>query len=281
VTLFCVWIVSDFLHVIVGHFSSFLSVINLTLQRFLLFSLAISLLLVYQWFLSQAGGSVWLLDGSNREINWIHMNKEGLCSLPGYLALYLLTEWLSATCIFSSSSSSISPQETNETRNKEDLTVQKQQETVTTNDKMKKLKRFVMYTIGLFALWVGLHTYIQSTSRRLCNVSYVTLVLALAWLMLTLFFWLETILLPWLGYNTKLLILSNMNTQSLYVFLVANVMTGMVNMLIPTLYASTLQTMTIMIVYTFILTMISGYMGEIVSLLVQFYQQVLRRSVVS
>lgn len=78
------------------------------------------------------------------------------------------------------------------------------------------------------------NTFVQSVSRRLCNASYILWVLAHALLafLLMLLVQLFTIAAP------QSIICTAINRNMLFVFLIANVMTGAVNMMMRTLDVS-------------------------------------------
>eukprot|EP00755_Sulcionema_specki_P012898 Sspe_Gene.8599::Locus_2911_Transcript_1_1_Confidence_1.000_Length_1912::g.8599::m.8599/K05283/PIGW; phosphatidylinositol glycan, class W len=139
---------------------------------------------VHQLLLSFAGGTEYLLDEANRTHSIISANKEGLASLPGYLALLSLG-------------------------NRADGYV---------------------WAGGLGALSLALHFTVQPVSRRFCNAAYVTLVGSLNTFIVTSLSHLPVTHEG--GY-----VLRQVNRHSLLTFLVANLLTGAINLAIPTLHA--------------------------------------------
>lgn len=94
---------------------------------------------------------------------------------------------------------------------------------------------------------------VERVSRRTCNVGYVTFVLAqnlqvLAILMLSDY-------IP----AHKISVLEEAFNQNLLAsFLLANVLTGMVNLFIETLFASSASALAILVVYAFVLFLVAG-----------------------
>jgi phosphatidylinositol glycan class W len=289
VTLFVVWTISDLFHTFTACVDVSMSPTNssdglmrkYTSSRSLLLVIGVIILVLYQWFLSIWKGSEWLLDNTNRDTNLLTMNKEGICSLGGYIPLYLFTECISSWCFFSCgpqtnpSSTYINttnigtntPQSTHSSNNSPTTT-----STVTTPASSQSRKELVFRLIGLviifYTLWIGCDSYLQPTSRRLCNLAYVLCILFIAMLILLCMYCVDYCTsAEMIGIGcAPLKSISQMNTHSLYLFLLANVMTGMVNMSMKTLYASTGAAMGILAMYTFLLTVFAWYMQDLLSM---------------
>lgn len=84
VTLFCVWTAADFLHQV--------------FPRNSLPWLAIAVLLIYQAMLSNTSLTDFILSAPRT--NFVSSNREGMCSLLGFIPLYLLAESISYHIFF-------------------------------------------------------------------------------------------------------------------------------------------------------------------------------------
>lgn len=141
-----------------------------------------------------------------------------------------------------------------------------------------RLIRLLLISASILWLltWIT-HNFVQPISRRLVNCSYVVLTLALAMsLMLTMYLAdnFSSIIVSQVNslYSNKscggidgnpmmcssILTLNYMNKHSLIVFLLANILTGVINMSMHTIYASTYVALTVMIIYTILLAFLSS-----------------------
>eukprot|EP00158_Paraphelidium_tribonemae_P003752 Partr_v1_DN26348_c0_g3_i2_m43336 putative Phosphatidylinositol glycan anchor biosynthesis, class W len=109
----------------------------------------------------------------------------------------------------------------------------------------KIMPRSIACSVALWALYFALSIWFP-TSRRLANFMYVLCVLAHNLLMISLCLLLELIF-PTRDAPPKLMVAINRN--QLGVFLVANVMTGLINNLMYTLFAEKLVAFLIILVY--------------------------------
>lgn len=264
VTLYCVWVVADILH-------SYLT-------RKAISFLAVALLIGYQIFLNIFGGTQYIFDSSRG--SFVDANKEGIFSLFGYISLYLLMEVISFYFFHadphcdekptpSSSVSGENPQPESET-----MRVNSQPDTTSaqsglqsnpsfqaaTNPGASKVFhqvpgfdfKFVLrlggFSLFVWALWLLLATMVQPTSRRLCNTTYVCFSIALSCTLI-----LATYVVDVLGDKSlSISTLNLMNTHSLAVFLIANVATGIINMTIKTIHSTVAESLSVMVVYTFL-----------------------------
>ncbi|NXY51285.1 PIGW protein, partial [Ceuthmochares aereus] len=218
---------------------------------------AINLAALYQLILNTTSLKMFILHGSNgggSRVGFLNANREGLLSLFGYLAIYMASvqvglyllkcrnsvkSWIEAVCFL------------------------------------------LLTALLLFLLLHVSQTYVDPVSRRMANLSYCIWVLAhclmfLAWFVvtdLTLVFtkllvkgahvpcsWnivksphtskkQETEAVPVGGEGICLI--SAINKNQLLFFLLANVMTGAVNMLIDTIHSKTAFTLSILHLYMF------------------------------
>ncbi|KAI8096335.1 GWT1-domain-containing protein [Halteromyces radiatus] len=190
----------------------------------------------YQYLLHQQGLQTWVLEAPR--VDLLSANKEGICSFMGYLAIFLfgldvgcavfdLSPSKQLPIISSSSSSSVAIQ----------LTV-----------------KSILYWI-IFGTWLFFTQNDSSSqvSRRLANLPYVIWVISFNLTLLTLLIWVE----QWMNVKNKgPQLLNDINLNGLATFLLANLMTGAVNLMMKTLYASSLTSMMILCIYMMVTSII-------------------------
>eukprot|EP01117_Protostelium_nocturnum_P001103 TRINITY_DN1142_c0_g1_i13.p1 TRINITY_DN1142_c0_g1~~TRINITY_DN1142_c0_g1_i13.p1 ORF type:complete len:292 (+),score=39.32 TRINITY_DN1142_c0_g1_i13:689-1564(+) len=182
--------------------------------------LGIFMLIAYQFSLSKFGLSSYLQN--NDRSNLLNQNKEGIFSLFGYTALFLFGREI-GRAIFS---------------NKErDLA----------NWKWMSVK---MGLGSCITLLLGLlsHYYIEQTSRRMVNMAYVLTTLSMNLLLLSCLL-LISICTP----STENVVLVSINHNGLAMFMLANLLTGAINLSIKTLYCGSLLSFSINLAYIFLL----------------------------
>lgn len=109
------------------------------------------------------------------------------------------------------------------------------------------LRKLVVITGLLWAALFGALQWVQPTSRRACNMPYVMLSLALNWMMLVLF--ITGCLLS--NSCQPVFLLEACSRNMLWLFLLANVMTGAINMTINSLLVSTGHAIGVVCAYMF------------------------------
>ncbi|XP_054824549.1 uncharacterized protein At4g17910 isoform X2 [Prosopis cineraria] len=183
-------------------------------------------LVVYQLCLL-LGLNNYLLS-NERGTDIISQNKEGLFSLFGYWGMYLVGVHLGNYLFFETSSSA------------------------------SKSSRWVRIRVWILCLSFGLLSvlldrYVEKASRRMCNLPYVVMVFANN---LQIF---SILMLGDLVPGSKISLLEEaFNRNLLPTFLLANILTGLVNMSMNTLSASSFTATCILIVYTFVLSITAG-----------------------
>ncbi|XP_052690321.1 phosphatidylinositol-glycan biosynthesis class W protein-like isoform X1 [Crassostrea angulata] len=200
---------------------------------------AIILILSYQLFLTKLGLSEYLVlgaDGQGGRVRFFDSNREGIVSCLGYLSLYFLAVELGKH-IF----------------NKERKTV---------GDWVPFLGVLGLLQAVLWCTMMWSETHVQQVSRRFANLSYIVWILALSVFLLFLL-----LLIDLFSHNQSFIfakkkeedvcLLSAVNYNGLLYFLLANVLTGLVNLSIDTLQLSTAQSMTILISYMGILSFVT------------------------
>jgi len=201
--------------------SMFLALLNVPvkwsgLAGFLLIS-------VYQIALSRFGLREYILD--HPRDNLLHANKEGICSLLGYLSIYLIGIQIGGVMF----------------------------------EPRKKIHHWKSLSWKLFVLdgifWVsGLlaHVYLEPASRRMVNLTYVLLVLAYNTLILA-----SLLVISLFGRPAHSTILTAINRNQLAFFLLGNLFTGLINLSMKTLYATGTVAVGIMLSYLSVLCTIA------------------------
>ncbi|XP_068305755.1 uncharacterized protein At4g17910 [Pyrus communis] len=182
------------------------------------------------------GYQVCLMHGLNsyllsneRGTDLISQNKEGFFSIFGYWGMYLVGVQLGNFLLFNNHSSA----------------------TMGSN-KWATIRVWIL-SLLLWLLTVIIDRHVERVSRRMCNLAYVTLVLAVNLQVLAIF--LLSDFLP--GSKTSVLE-EAYNRNLLGTFLLANLLTGLVNLMVETLFASAAKALFILIAYAFSTTFIIG-----------------------
>ncbi|KAJ5167298.1 GPI-anchored wall transfer protein 1 [Penicillium canariense] len=212
-------------------------------------ALAVIITIVYQVALESTNLKSYILV-SPRGPDLLSKNREGVFSFLGYLAIFLAGRGVGIRIIPTGTSSSKTP---------------------------KQARKSVLMSLVLQALFWSIMFFFNSTyafgyganimvSRRLANMPYVLWVSAFNSAQLLLFCLAETLFFPSVHRATSKegeveqnlfatsWILHAFNRGGLAIFLVANLLTGAVNLSIPTLDVNTPQAMAILVAYAAILT---------------------------
>ncbi|XP_014504963.1 uncharacterized protein At4g17910-like isoform X1 [Vigna radiata var. radiata] len=184
-----------------------------------------SLLLVgYQFCLVQGLNHYLLSD--ERGVDILSQNKEGIFSIFGYWGMYLLGVYLGNSLIFGSHSSGF---------------------------RSSRWVRVWALSILFWLLTVLLDRHVERVSRRTCNLPYVTMVLADNLQLLSV------LMLADLVPGRKTSVLEEAFSRNLLAtFLLANILTGLVNLSVDTLSASSIKALIILLVYAYILSIVIG-----------------------
>lgn len=190
------------------------------------------------------------MDPDLKRTNFINSNREGLCSLPGFIALYLLSQyfgqWLKA---------------------KEVLNF----------EEIKNKFKLLSLTSAILWLLVSSAIFITGIARVTCNLGYVVWILAISVTLSTLYLFVFDIVLDTIKPvdneskninltemgNSKTLVSSNskipliieaVNYNGLTYFLLANILTGCTNIFFATDEKTNLESVFILFIYMFITT---------------------------
>jgi phosphatidylinositol glycan class W len=184
--------------------------------------------------------------------NLFDKNREGIFSFFGYLAIFLAGQSTGMFVLPRSLSSSAS---------------------ATGRQQRKRL----LLTLGAWSgIWILLFTFTTSysyglnlsVSRRLANLPYFLWIAAFNCTQITAFCLVETVFFPAVYKNSNYTreaeekvykestsrILEAYNRNGLPIFLVANLLTGLINLTVPTLHVGNLQATGILLVYAGVLT---------------------------
>ncbi|KAA8574803.1 hypothetical protein MFRU_002g04970 [Monilinia fructicola] len=208
--------------------------------------LAIILGSLYQAALEYTNLKAFILTAPRTDL--LSKNREGIFSFFGYLAIFLAGQ---ATGMF------VLPRDS------------------MPNGGPVAQRRRLLMTMGVWSgIWITLYMFTTSykyglalsVSRRLANLPYFLWVSAFNCSQLTAFCLVETIFSPAAHKSTDAKtekenyelstsrVLESFNRNGLAIFLAANLLTGLVNLTIPTLFVSNLQAMGILLLYASILT---------------------------
>ncbi len=221
-TLYCVWFVADLVHTFV--------------PREKVLCIAVGMLIVSQYCLLYDNGKLTQFVFSvERDGSIFGDNREGIVSIPGYSALFLLAESLAHYSMYAPSS-----------------------QWKLGNTKRLVLLRLFVVCLGVCIAYFSCSTYLQPVSRRLANPGYVCFVLLQSFLTLSAFYLAQEIVLCMVGgkgvgpnalyglFNigdnvrpaSPLYGLECLSRWSLSVFLAANALTGLVNLNVETIRQS-------------------------------------------
>ncbi|XP_057977065.1 uncharacterized protein At4g17910 isoform X2 [Malania oleifera] len=187
-----------------------------------------SLILIGYQICLMLGLNVYLLS-SERKMDIISQNKEGIYSIFGYWGMYLVGVQLGNFLFFGDKPAA-----------------------GLRSNKWARTGAWI-FSFSFWFLTILLDSHVERASRRMCNLAYVTLVLAtnlqgLAILMLSDY-------IP--GSKTPVLE-EAFDRNLLGSFLAANILTGLVNLSMDTLFASSSVALVTLVVYSFALTIIVG-----------------------
>ena len=175
----------------------------------------------HEWILLRyLGYDQYLLSTSTVRTHFLDANREGIFSLGGYVSLYLIGILIGRFVI--------------------DSERQRRSE--------RMLAVFLLATIGLCSIR-------GNASRKLCNLAYISSTTGLASMCLFAFTAIQS-LLERKSCSDESILLKNVNQKGLDTFLLANVLTGLVNLNINTLDTAPSIALAILVMY---MTLVSGF----------------------
>ncbi|RMZ76251.1 hypothetical protein DV738_g5062, partial [Chaetothyriales sp. CBS 135597] len=201
--------------------------------------LALAISLMYEIVLDNTSLLAYILI-SPRGPDLLSKNREGVFSFIGYLAIFLSGRGTGSVVVqlledddnnrhssAKPSSSSVAQQHQND-----DETAHERQRLLT------RLATDAALSAALFWLTTSIHAFNLTVSRRLANLPYVLWVVAFNQIQICLF-----------ALNASSKVMQVFNKNGLVIFLVANLLTGLVNLTFNTLDASPIQAMAILTAY--------------------------------
>ena len=226
VTLYLLWVLADVVHAWCNRWGVFL--------------FGALLPLVYQYVLVNSELTEYILYAPRD--SFFSSNREGIFSLFGCLSLFLLCESLSYVVFFKTLNSRTAHTDENGKGKHESRQV-----------RMQWFGRMISLTAAFLALWSLADSY-QQTSRRLFNFGFVILCLFVAALGISLLLAVDLICEPYGCPDVE--VLHRLNEHQLSTFFFANILTGIVNMSVYTVYQDTATSMCILGVY---LSFVQGF----------------------
>ncbi|KAL0474961.1 GWT1 domain-containing protein [Neurospora intermedia] len=223
--------------------------------------LALLLGVVYQVLLETTSLKAYILTGPRNDL--LSMNREGVFSFFGYLAIFLAGQDTGMLVLPRSLSRRISG-----SNNKTSGTVQR--------------RSLLLNMTGWSLVWIALYFFATdykygfglSVSRRMANLPYMLWVAASNAVLLLAFYLVDALLFPsfYSAQDVKTekelydmatsKVLRAYNRNGLAIFLLANLFTGLVNMTVPTLDVGRVATVGILVAYMGALTAVAVGLDE-------------------
>ncbi|RMZ85726.1 hypothetical protein DV737_g430, partial [Chaetothyriales sp. CBS 132003] len=210
--------------------------------------LALAISLVYEVVLDNTSLLAYILI-SPRGPDLLSKNREGVFSFIGYLAIFLSGRGTGSTVVQLRDDYTLkAPKHLNAS----DLTVRERQRL------LRGLAAGAAIPVALYCLSTSIYAFNLTVSRRLANLPYVLWVVAFNHIQIYLFALIEACG-PQFSYeeadraqlkSASSKIMQVFNKNGLVIFLVANLLTGLVNLTFNTLDASGIQAMAILIAYS-------------------------------
>ncbi|KAL6078083.1 Phosphatidylinositol-glycan biosynthesis class W protein, variant 2 [Balamuthia mandrillaris] len=202
------------------------SMLSLPVSYSALFGFA--LLTGYQFCLSNMGLREYILE--HPRTNLFHQNKEGFCSSIGYLALYFIGAQLGNFVLRS------------EGRGRKEW--------------RSVFQRLLLLSLLFWVLALVAEHFIEPSSRRMVNATYVFYTLALNLQTLWPLLCLDLVLVSAPSSPTNLF--TAINRNQLFFFLLCNLLVGVVNFGMKTIFASDTTALTVLTAYLLIASLVAS-----------------------
>ncbi|KAJ9707191.1 hypothetical protein PVL29_002265 [Vitis rotundifolia] len=189
-----------------------------------------SLILIGHQSCLMNGLNMYLLS-DKRGLDFISQNKEGIFSIFGYWGIYLTGVQLGNYLFFGNHST-----------------------TMWRSNKWARIRVWIL-SLLFWLLTVFLDRHVERVSRRMCNLAYVTLVLAQNLQVLGIL-----MLSDYIPTSETSVLEKAFDRNLLGSFLLANILTGLVNLYADTLFASSANALVILVIYSFTLSAVTGLM---------------------
>ncbi|XP_051903359.1 phosphatidylinositol-glycan biosynthesis class W protein-like [Hippocampus zosterae] len=208
--------------------------------------LALVISCVYQFALDTTGLKAFIMHNDDREKDFLHANKEGIFSIAGYVAIYMVG--VQVGCYVMQPRSHV-------------------------REWLKAVFNLLMGTLTLFAALCICQTFVEPVSRRLANLPFCLWSVAQSLLFVSCIGLVDLIVLfakttsgcqfvpsSWNSYSGShkkkdemegLCLVQAINKNQLLYFLLSNVLTGMANTLVNTLNCTDLFSVCVLLFYMF------------------------------
>ncbi|KAH9425049.1 hypothetical protein DERP_011777 [Dermatophagoides pteronyssinus] len=197
-----------------------------------LYTVSIMIMIVHQIML-KTFGTEFIMDPSNRSLNLFAANKEGFISLPGFISIYLFFVQLGRNYI-------------------------PKREKV--NELLSIILQLVIIGLQSLAVMFAAYHLLEPVSRREANMPFICFITCCACLNIVIelvyFIWIQ-IAKPNFHYESS--VFSVINHKGLLIFLIANLITGLVNLSIDTMMVNNVMSVLLIHLYAVVLTF-SGFL---------------------
>lgn len=208
------------------------------LKKVSYFNLATFITLLHHCLLVLTPFQKWALSAPRTNI--LAQNREGIASLPGYIAIYFYGMYTGSVVLA-------------------DRPLM-----YTRAESWKRFQRLLFPLCILLVLYLVSNFLSVGVSRRLANTPYVANVAFINMFFLTIYILIDAYLFPSsVPYGSRVpKLLEDANNNGLLVFLIANVLTGVVNLSFDTLHSSNAKGLTIMTMYLFIICYMAHWLAQ-------------------
>lgn len=192
-----------------------------------------------------------ILSSDNRMDSLITMNKEGIFSIIGYLSIFIIAQSFGSFVLtsYKTKNNLVSISKTRVTKKKESTIF-----TVTTSKGLLIASAFYQLLFNL----VNGSDYFATISRRLANLPYVLWVVSYNAVFLLCYDLVDKIIPG--DQNSP--VLDSINNNGLFIFLLGNLLTGLVNMSMNTLEADNTVSTLVLIGYSLIWTVAALWLNK-------------------
>lgn len=188
-------------------------------------------------------------------VTFFSMNKEGIMSIMGFFILFNLGKYISKLT-------------TNNVGTSNNIAVNSKSSPLRKYHLLKDIIIFRLIPLAIISLMLAIvcHYFVQNISRRLCNMAYVCYLFSFnVFAVIFSFFVTDFVFF----YPTNSIIIYQIiDTNQFFIFLFANLMTGLINILLKTLFATPFVALFVIVVYVFIV-IVAGYVLRLYSIRVK------------
>ncbi|RCK66866.1 GPI-anchored wall transfer protein 1 [Candida viswanathii] len=234
-----------------GFLPTFLAILDPLLNLLPRFITALGISLGCEILLSRADLLRFILSSDNRMESLITMNKEGIFSFIGYLSIFIIGQsfGLFVLTSYTTKNNLISISKTKISKKKESTLL-----SVTTTQGLVIASVFYQLLFN----FVNGSDYFATISRRLANLPYVLWVVSYNAVFLLGYDLIDKIIPG----DQSSAVLDSINNNGLFIFLLGNLLTGLVNMSLNTLEASNTVATLVLIAYSLVWTVAALWLNK-------------------